>query len=632
MLNLKISNTKILPISILILCLFSIGSEITFLNKIFWMSLVFISYLLLKFNFNFKNLFVGSYALIAVYIQLRFDQFVFSEEFFLNCLAILIIAKYSEILTKNNQLSFSMISMIIAVASLIKGQDLLSSITSFTIIILSVVYMYLVQQKEVMDFNLKNILKYLGFGFSIFPIIIIFYLIFPRADINFKIFDPSVSSLGIPDNINLGSFREFSNSEEPVFTLINKNYKKDQLYFRVKVFDYMEKNRSWRPTSNIYMYNTFKNHTKINTGQNLGETYEIILEPYKGKWIPTLANSKLKTIDNEIDENLFNQTFSIKNLIDRKKKLEFFKYKNNQEIYDRLKDYYTLLPNTISKDLVSWAIENKKDKTDEQYLNTIIKTFADGSYFYNLSPKNLSGNSYADFFFNSKEGYCEYFAGTFVLLARLGGIPSRIVSGYLGGDLNNIGDFYVFRQKDAHAWAEVWFEREGWVKVDPTKYIPQENVRNTLNDLFNYKKNTSDSSISLKIFKYVGYYLNYTDFIWTQHLLSYDNNQRKSFINNLINFKFSKSLFWIFIPISFFIFVRFLFLFNKKKFIKLVINFTIWRLRKKRKLLYSDTHQQILNKFSLKEKNKYQYLFKTFEIIKYSNKKIEYSLIFKSLI
>ena len=632
MLNRKISNTKILPISILILCLFSIGSEITFLNKIFWMSLVFISYLLLKFNFNFKNLFVGSYALIAVYIQLRFDQFVFSEEFFLNCLAILIIAKYSEILTKNNQLSFSMISMIIAVASLIKGQDLLSSITSFTIIILSVVYMYLVQQKEVMDFNLKNILKYLGFGFSIFPIIIIFYLIFPRADINFKIFDPSVSSLGIPDNINLGSFREFSNSEEPVFTLINKNYKKDQLYFRVKVFDYMEKNRSWRPTSNIYMYNTFKNHTKVNTGQNLGETYEIILEPYKGKWIPTLANSKLKTIDNEIDENLFNQTFSIQNLIDRKKKLEFFKYKNNQEIYDRLKDYYTLLPNTISKDLVSWAIENKKDKTDEQYLNTIIKTFADGSYFYNLSPKNLSGNSYADFFFNSKEGYCEYFAGTFVLLARLGGIPSRIVSGYLGGDLNNIGDFYVFRQKDTHAWAEVWFEKEGWVKVDPTKYIPQENVRNTLNDLFNYKKNTSDSSISLKIFKYVGYYLNYTDFIWTQHLLSYDNNQRKSFINNLINFKFSKSLFWIFIPISFFIIVRFLFLLNKKNFIKLVINFTIWRLRKKRKLLYSDTHQQILNKFSLKEKNKYQYLFKIFEIIKYSNKKIEYSLIFKSLI
>ena len=60
--------------------------------------------------------------------------------------------------------------------SLIKGQDLFSSITSLAIIILSVVYMYLVQQKELMDFNLKNIFKYLAFGFSIFPIIIIFYL------------------------------------------------------------------------------------------------------------------------------------------------------------------------------------------------------------------------------------------------------------------------------------------------------------------------------------------------------------------------------------------------------------------------------------------------------------------------
>ena len=92
MLSLKILSIKNLPILILILCLVSISTEITFLNKIFWITLVFISYFLLKFNFKFKNLLIGGYALIAIYIQLRFDQFVFSEEFFLNCLAILIIA------------------------------------------------------------------------------------------------------------------------------------------------------------------------------------------------------------------------------------------------------------------------------------------------------------------------------------------------------------------------------------------------------------------------------------------------------------------------------------------------------------------------------------------------------------
>jgi len=617
MFSLKLSNIKVLSFLILILCLVSIGNDISFINKIFWATLIGASYFLLQFNFKFKNLLIGCYGLLGIYIQLRINQYVFSEEFFLNCLAVLLIAKYSEILTKNNQLSFCLISMVVAVASLIKGQDLFSSVTALTIIILSIINMYLVQQKEVMDFNFKNILKYLGFGLSIFPIIIIFYLLFPRAEVNFRLFDPSAGSLGIPDSINLGSFREFSNSEEPVFTLINKNYKKDELYFRVKIFDYMEKNKSWRPTSNIYMYNTFKNHIKINKGQNTGETYEVILEPHKGRWIPSLSNSKLLTNDNTIMENPFNQNFSSRNPIDRKRKLEFLKYKHNQELYFRLLDYYTLLPDTISRDLKNWAEENKKNRTDKEYLNTILQTFANGSYYYNLSPENLSENSYADFFLKNKEGYCEYFAGTFVLLARLANIPSRIVSGYLGGDLNDVGDFYVFRQKDAHAWAEVWFEKEGWVRVDPTKFVPAENVRNTLNDLFN-KNKISDNFISLKVLKYIGYYINYADFVWTQHLLSYDNSQRQSFIEDLINFKFSKVFLWIFAPVALFIVVRFLFLFNKKTITQIMVNLLIWRFKNKYNLLYSDTHQEILNKFSNEEKIKYQKLFKTFEILKYS--------------
>ena len=617
MFSLKLTNINVLSFLILIFCLISIGNDISFINKIFWGSLIVVSYFLLQLKFKFKSLLIGVYGLLTIYIQLRLSQFVFSEEFFLNCLAVLLIAKYSEILTKNNQLSFCLISMVVAVASLIKGQDLLSSATSLTIIILLIINLYLIQQKEVMDFNFKNILKYLGFGLSIFPIIIIFYLIFPRAEVNFRLFDPSASSLGIPDNINLGSFREFSNSEEPVFTLINKDYKKDELYFRVKIFDYMNKNKSWRATSNIYMYNTFKNHIRINKGQSTGETYELILEPHKGRWIPSLSNSKLITNDNTILENPFNQNFSSRNPIDRKRKLEFYKYKPNQELFNRLLDYYTLVPDSVSKDLKKWAVENKQNKTDKEYLNTILKTFADGSYYYNLSPENLSKNSYADFFLKNKEGYCEYFAGTFVLLARLANIPSRIVSGYLGGDLNDIGDFYVFRQKDAHAWAEIWFENEGWIRVDPTKFVPDENVRNTLNDLFSNKK-TSETLFSLKIFKYVGYYINYADFVWTQHLLSYDNTKRKSFIEDLINLKFSKVFLWIFAPIALFIFVRFLFLFNKKTLTQIIINFVIWRFKKKYKLLSSDTHQEIFNKFSSKEKIKYQKLFDNFEILKYS--------------
>ena len=79
-------------------------------------------------------------------------------------------------------------------------------------------------------------------------------------------------------------------------------------------------------------------------------------------------------------------------------------------------------------------------------------------------------------FFKNKEGYCEYYAGTFTILARLANIPTRIITGYYGGEYNAFGDFYNITQSNAHAWVEVWFQNKGWIRVDPTSYIPKENI------------------------------------------------------------------------------------------------------------------------------------------------------------
>ena len=250
--KIKISNPKSLSFIILFLCLISIFDNANLSNKIFWIIITVTSLFINKFLFRFKSFLLSVYALGLIYIQFVFNQYVVSEEFFINCLGVLLIVKFAELNNKDNLLSFNLISMVISIASLINGQDLLSSIISFSIIILIVINMYLIQQKEIMDFNFKNILKYLGFGLSIFPIIIIFYLIFPRAEINFRLFNPSKGSLGIPDTISLGSFESFANSDEKIFVLVNENYKKEELYFRVKIFDYMEEDKSWRPSSPIF--------------------------------------------------------------------------------------------------------------------------------------------------------------------------------------------------------------------------------------------------------------------------------------------------------------------------------------------------------------------------------------------
>ncbi len=618
MLKIKNYNLSVFTFLLLILCTFSLSADLTLNNKFFWFVVFIFNLLFFQINIKLKSLILGIIAIGAIYIQLIFNEYVFSEEFFLNCLAILLIMKFSELKNKDNKLSFSLICLIISVASLIKGQDILSTLLSFTIVILVIINMYLIQQKELLDFNIKNVFKYLGFGLSIFPFIIIFYLVFPRAEINFRLFNPVSSSLGIPDSINLGSFSEFSNSEEDVFTLINNNFKKDELYFRVKIFDYMEEDKSWRPSSSYYLFNKYKSSFKVKDGRELNQTYQIILEPFKKKWIPSLKNSKLISNNIEISEDYFNQIYVSRDLIDRKKQISFKRYKTNFFLGEDLKDYYTKTPSNISNRLQKWVLKNNTS-TPTEFLNKLFKKFSDGSYYYNLSPQNFSGNNYENFFFDLKEGYCEYYAGTFVLLARLANIPSRIVTGYYGGELNDIGDFYKFKQKDTHAWAEVWLNDKGWVRIDPTKAIPDSNVRNTLNNVFSNEQFSSNSLFSSNFFKKMSYYFNYADFVWTKHLLSYDDNERKNFIKELLNLNFSKIYIWIFIPLFLFLLIKFFFNLNSKNIMKFYLYLILLGKRKKFKILKSDTIQQIYLKLPVIQKNKYHKFFKAFEINKYSN-------------
>jgi len=621
-------NISLITYILLALCIFNLSENLNFNNIIFWVLLFVISYLFSNIIFKYKSLFIGLFAIAALYIQLVINQYVMSEEFFLNSLAVLLIIKFSELSDKNNNLSFNLICMIVAVASLIKDQGIVSSFVSFSIIILLVINMYFIQQKELLDFNYKNILKYLGFGLSIFPFIIIFYLIFPRAEINFRLFDNSASSLGIPDTISLGSFSQFSNSNEEIFTLINNDYRQDDLYFRVKIFDYMEENQSWRPSSSYFLFSKFKDNFKISDKIDLNNSYQIILEPYNKKWIPSLKNSQLVNENIKITKDLFNETFISKDLIDRKKQIKFNNIKTTFYLDEEIKSYYTLLPKTISNKLKLWVKKNN-NSTKEDFINKIYDRFSNGSYFYNLSPKQTSINNYENFFFNDKEGYCEYYAGTFVLLARLAGVPSRVVTGYYGGELNEVGNFYSFKQKDTHAWAEVWFDDKGWVRVDPTKAIPKENIINSLNNVFNTNDLSSNGLLSSRFIKTLGFYFNYLDFVWTQHLLSYDDKQRKNFIERVLNLQFSKIFIWIFAPLLIYILVRLILSINSINLLKFRLFIILFGKRKNLKILKSDTLQQVYYKLSSNDKQKYKLFFKVFEEEVYSNNKLGFIKIFK---
>jgi transglutaminase-like putative cysteine protease len=97
-----------------------------------------------------------------------------------------------------------------------------------------------------------------------------------------------------------------------------------------------------------------------------------------------------------------------------------------------------------------------------------IEFFRGSRFEYTLEPPVLGRNSVDEFVFDTKQGFCEHFASSFVFLMRAAGVPARVVTGYQGGDTNPVDGYMVVRQADAHAWAEVWLAGSGWTRVDPT--------------------------------------------------------------------------------------------------------------------------------------------------------------------
>lgn len=105
-----------------------------------------------------------------------------------------------------------------------------------------------------------------------------------------------------------------------------------------------------------------------------------------------------------------------------------------------------------------------------------LRHFRTQPFRYTLNPPHLGEHAMDDFMFASRAGYCEHYSSAFVVLMRAAGIPARVVTGYQGGEYNAIGEYWIVRGRDAHAWAEVWLEDEGWRRVDPTAAIAPERV------------------------------------------------------------------------------------------------------------------------------------------------------------
>ena len=113
----------------------------------------------------------------------------------------------------------------------------------------------------------------------------------------------------------------------------------------------------------------------------------------------------------------------------------------------------------------------KKFPNDRNLVAAVLTRFRNENFVYTLSPPLLGEQPVDEFLFETRRGFCEHYASAFTVLMRAAGIPARVVTGYLGGEVNPVGDYILVRQADAHAWVEIWLENTGWVRVDPTAAV-----------------------------------------------------------------------------------------------------------------------------------------------------------------
>ncbi|GAB2906594.1 DUF3488 and transglutaminase-like domain-containing protein [Nonomuraea sp. N2-4H] len=131
-------------------------------------------------------------------------------------------------------------------------------------------------------------------------------------------------------------------------------------------------------------------------------------------------------------------------------------------------DRFLALPENLPPGIRELADEVTAEARTRYEAAVMLQKFftTDGGFIYSLETQGHSNSALADFLLRSRAGYCEQFAASMAVLARLVGIPSRVAIGYTGG--TKVGDHWEVGTNDSHSWPELYFEGVGWLPFEPT--------------------------------------------------------------------------------------------------------------------------------------------------------------------
>lgn len=315
------------------------------------------------------------------------------------------------------------------------------------------------------------------------PIMLLLFLLFPRLPGPLWAIPGANTSgrSGLSDTMSPGDITELGLSDDVAFRVefFSRPPRLDQLYWRGPVLSHFN-GRTWSSGS------TELRPTIVDTLEYAGDPidYRIMIEPTGRRWVFSLDMPEEWPEDENVIMEAHYQLIRMPGRIRTRQDFNlrsYPEYTAGEQLSDAQRSLYLFLPddnNPRSRELAAeWraASSNQRD-----IIAKALQIFREETFFYTLTPPPLGADPADEFLFQTREGFCEHYASAFTVLMRAAGIPARVVTGYQGGELNPLGQYYIIYQSNAHAWTEVWLEDEGWVRVDPTAAVAPDRIQSGL--------------------------------------------------------------------------------------------------------------------------------------------------------
>ncbi len=377
--------------------------------------------------------------------------------------------KLMEVKTNRDAMGLIYPLCFILITSFFYSQSLLTGLYLLaTLLVITAVWIHLQMPRSAFKPRLKIAATLL---LQAIPLTLILFVLFPRVQGPlWGLPQDAHATSGLDDTMSPGSFGPLGLSDEVAFrvTFQSQAPRSGQMYWRGPVLWNFD-GRTWTP-----------GHATRGVAPHFSDTgqpveYTVTLEPHNKTWlfalempdkisVPARMTADFQILSREpVTARLRYQAHS-----------ELAYRVNLQESAAQLKRALQLPPDINPRALQlarSWRAQSRNNM---DIIRLALDHFHRQDFHYTLDP--MHADNIDDFLFITRQGYCEHYSSAFVFLMRAAGIPARVVTGYQGGEYNSVGNYYIVRQSDAHAWAEVWTDATGWKRIDPTAAIAPERV------------------------------------------------------------------------------------------------------------------------------------------------------------